>query len=662
MEQRLKIATRIILLTIIGLLMYLMSISQEIINLNGVRGKDISRLFDGNLETNYNANSINEPLALPYESYVVLDSITNVSQFSYYTGNSSQTQGFMVRFLDKNRVQIGGYLTTPTVGKYRQWTNIQTNYMGVRFIVFQTTDPMVQWDGINEVKLSGTAISKAPSIYPTRYNFIPTDPGIFAHGINIIGDRINKTWGGDTVLLKVAKSVRFYWAGYDFDIYPQTYYGSLASSPLFLGRYGYNHSGNLLNTFKRWGIQPMMTKSGGSIKYLDSNTAKNNTAWLGNIDAKYIEPGANPETDSAWAGLSNQYQKLIGLYGTRKQSVNAINGDTTSGQSTMEVFEWDNEPNRWWQQEYYHPPRAYYHALSAVYSKGKAADAKALIYAGALPGIDTVYWKAVYFCHYLKAGLAPFPADGFNFNMYLNDGSQQREGTVGVSPERYKIREVLIQLQDFMQRHFGKPVRWTEFGYATDPESPYDVPDQITQANYTLRLKAVAQSVRFLEKMYYYSFWQDNTPPFNSMAMFRDTSAWHLVIPKPVAYATSNELYIERNAPWFSELVKNGGDTGVWVTKKENLYKIWKASGSASYTLPGPAKIYKLRYDRWLPDSTTGQTITASEAMTWAEVQSITPPPIEECKRTIKAIIKTEYRDSATNKLIRTATATIYLR
>lgn len=594
--------------------------ANEIINLNGVKGKDISRLFDGNLNTNFNANNISEPLAFPYESYVILDSITNITEFKYYTGNSGQTQGFMVRFLDNNRKQIGGIITTPTVGKYRQWTTLNVNYPGVMFIVFQTTDMGVQWDGINEVSISGIKIGKSPSIYPVRYNFIPTDLGVYAHGVNIIGDRINKVYKGDTILTKVTKAVRFYWTGQDFDIYPQTYTGSLASSPLHLGRYGYNHSGNLLNTFKRWDIKPMMTKSGGSIKWLDSNTARNNNTYLGGTAAqskKYIEPGANPELSQSWEGLASQYSKLITLYGKSKGNAGAINGDTTSGQSTMDVFEWDNEPNRWWQAEYYHSPRSYYQALKAICSKGKYADPLSQIYAGALPGIDTVYWKAVYFVHYLENGLAPFPADGFNFNMYLNDGTQQREGTVGVSPEAYNIRSTILSLQDFFNRHFGKPVQWTEFGYAVDPASPYDAPNRIEQANWTLRLKAIVQSVPFINRMYYYAFFEDGTTPFNSMGLVKDSNDWKSATPYPVAYALAQELYIERNSPWFSEIIKNGGDTGLWVSRKGNMLKLWHPNGNVNYKLPKQSKVYKLRYDRWMPDSLVTSSVTVDGAMTW---------------------------------------------
>ena len=658
----------------------------DVINLNGSSQKDLSRLFDGDLSTTINKNGVNEAQAIPYESYLVLDSISNITELRYFTGNSSQTPGFTVRFLDNRFQQIGEFVNTSTVGKYQTWTTIPAVRTGVRYIQFSSVNLSIFWEGIFEVQVIGTGISRAPSIYPARFNYVPQDRGAFAHGVNTIGSHIWKEWQGDTVIQKVAKSVRFYWSGFEFDYYPDTYTKPLKESPIYLGRFGFNHSGNLLNSLRRWGLQPMMAKTGPSIKGMSIADASQNNKWLGGAlttTPKYIDPGANPNTDSAWAGLANNYRSLIALYGRSKAKVNAIDGDTTTGQGQMDIFEWDNEPNGWWKGDYYHSPLQYYKAMKAVYNAGKAVDPTAKIYAGALPGIDTIYWKAVYFCHFIEAGLAPFPADGFNFNMYLNDAGRQQAGTRGVSPEAFRIRETMTSLQDFFNRHFGKPVQWTEFGYSTDDVSEYDVDpignktDRQVAADFALRLKAVVQSVRFIDRMYYYAFFQDGTPPFNSMSLFKDTvyklpsgqDYWGAYVPYPAAYALAQELYIERNAPWFSEIVKNGGDTGVWVTRKGNLYKLWKGSANGTtgtYTLPGPAKIYRTNYSRWMPDSTTGQTVTVTEGMTWAEVTgTITPPPPPDpvpINRTIKAVISTKYYDSATNKLLRSATSTIFLR
>jgi hypothetical protein len=317
----------------------------------------------------------------------------------------------------------------------------------------------------------------------------------------------------------------------------------------------------------------------------------------------------------------------------------------------MDIFEWDNEPNRSWQTEYYHSPRAYYRAMKAVYDRGKQADPNAKIYAGALPGIDTVYWKAVYFIHFLENGLAPFPADGFNFNNYLNNGGgQQGTGKYGISPEQFDLRTNLTILKGFFDRHFpNKTVQWTEFGYATDNDSDYDVDpigsktDKMVQADWTLRVKAVAQTVRFLPRLYYYAYFEDFTTPFNSMAMIRDTFSTQGVYlhskVQPVAYALAQEIFVEKIYPFFSAVVTSGDSTGVWVTRKDHptdvnkrLYKLWRGSSKGDTTryilnvtnMVG-AKIYTLKYDSFIPDTlvrtVTGDTLhlNVTEAMTWVE-------------------------------------------
>lgn len=612
----------------------------QVINLNGSAQKDLARLFDGDINSFMNVNGISEPLLLPYESYLVLDSISDITMVRYYTANSSQTDGYMIRFLDRERKPLGDAVSTSTVGKYQRWTEVPVNRQGVRFIQFSSAKASIFFEGISELQLVGKGIQKAPSVYPVRYQYKPVDEGLYAHGINTIGDRIWKVYRGDTILPKVARSVRFYWAGFEFDYYPDTYEKPLKQAPLYLGRFGANHSGNLLNTLTRWGIRPMMAKTGSSIKGMNKADAMQNHKWLGGVPsrtAKYIEPGANADIDTAWAGLARQYKNLITLYGTKKGKADAFGGDTTSGQGTMDIFEWDNEPNGWWKGDYYHSPRQYYQAIKSIYRAGKQADPDAKIYAGALPGIDTVYWKALYFIHYMENGLAPFPADGFNFNMYLNDAGRQQAGSRGVSPEAFNIRATMVSLQDFFNRHFGKPVQWTEFGYATDDVSEYDVDavgaktDRQVQADWTLRLKAIVQTVPFINRMYYYAWFEDGTAPFNSMSMVHDNSDWQQVTPYPVAFAVAQEMQIEKNAPWFSELVKSGDTSGTWVTRKGSLFKVWRGTtngGTATWSINTikPARVYTINYDDWKPRVETvhpvnGQVIVnVSESMTWVDL------------------------------------------
>jgi hypothetical protein len=616
-------------------------IKVEVYNLNGFADKDVSRLFDGDLTTNYNVNNSNNFLAVPYESWVVLDSVYDLTSLKYFTSTGMTQTGFTITFHDKNMIQIGGPISTPVYGRYMSWNTVALNHKGVRFIKFYHNDLGINFEGIMETQFYGQPFEAATPITPIGTNYNPVDKGKYAHGVNILGDRFFKVVSpGDTSVRKVANSVRFYLLYADYEHYPESYYGPIDKQPIFLGRYKYNHPYSTFSLLKRWDMESMFPMAGGPIKSIkDTNIANDNYRWLG-LDlpnVKYQEPGADPSSESSFSGVAMKHKQMVALYGSKKYPVSVIEGDSTSGQNLIKEIEWDNEANGWWKGPYYHTPLQYYYGLKSVYNAVKSVDPNIIVWAGALPGWDTVYWKALYFVHYIKSGKSPFPADGFNFNMYLNDGGKQQSGTKGLSPEKFKVRENLIALQQFFNRYYGKPVQWTENGYSIDDVSEYDVDpigtktDRQVQADLTLRVKAVTQSVRFISKYYQYAFFEDNTGSFNSMAMFRDSNDWKTSIPYPVAYAVAQEIQIEKNYPWFSTLIKNGGDTGVWVTKKGDMYKIWKGSSNGStstYTLPVPCKIYTTNYNGWEPNVSVGKTITVTEGMTWAIEDPLLPQEI----------------------------------
>jgi hypothetical protein len=655
---------------IAGLMMFAGSIKGQIkirpdmvFNLNGVKGKDAWRCFDNDLDTKIdNTTGINDGfMSLPFSSFVVLDSISDISSVKYYVSNNTGGR-LILRFYDAARRPAGRSISLTTAGYYNKWITLPADIRSVRLVEVNGYTYSDITDGILEIQINGKGISKANSIYPPPSNEKHPDPGIYAHGVNLLGDRIyRKDQNGDTILNKVARSVRFYWEGQTFDYYPLTNNNRLINAPLWLGRYKEDHGRDLLLAMKKWDIKPMMTKTGGSIKWLNGSEGANNYTWLGNTSAqskKYIEPGANPETDSAWKPLAEQYYKLIALYGDNTNAdlrdAKIMGGSTKAGQNLMEIFEWDNEPSRWWSQEYYHSPKAYYEAIKAIYTRGKQADPNAKIYAGALPGMDTTYWKAVFFIHYLQNGSKPFPADGFNFNAYINDARKgQREGEFAITPESWGTLGIITDLQNFFAKHFpGKAVQWTEFGFATDDVSPYDVnaiegkTERQVQADWTLRLKAISQTVKFLRKMYYYAFFEDYTGPFNSMGLITDKfdqkSAYQYSVVQPVAYALANEIAVEKNYQFYADLVQKGDSNDIWVTRKahindkrKKLYKAWVGSGSGksfnnfSLTVPGAkrATLFQQNYNSYKPTSRTidvnnGKMIfPISESMTWIEVE-----------------------------------------
>ncbi|HEX5667614.1 MAG TPA: hypothetical protein VFX73_02360, partial [Chitinophagaceae bacterium] len=237
---------------------------------------------------------------------------------------------------------------------------------------------------------------------------------------------------------------------------------------------------------------------------------------------------------------------------------------------------------------------------------------------------------------------------------YINDARKgQREGEFAITPESWGTLGIITDLQRFFAKHFpGKAVQWTEFGFATDDVSPYDVnaitgkTERQVQADWTLRLKAISQTVKFLRKMYYYAFFEDYTGPFNSMGLITDKfdqkSAYQYSVVHPVAYALANEIKVENNYPFYAELIQKGDSNDIWVSrkthisdKKKRLYKVWVGTGSGkefsnfSLTVPGVRKatMYQQNYNGYDPSSKTlevrnGKMIfPISESMTWVEVE-----------------------------------------
>ena len=599
--------------------------------------------------------------------WVVLDSVYNISTYDVYT-NFESGISYSLFFYDASKNQVGD--STSFNSESNGWRSFPLVRSGVRFARLKTYSTFASNTGLRDVRLNGVSTAPAASIFPTPGANNYVDPGQLAHGMNYLGDRFDKLdLQGDTIVTKITKSVRWYESGNDFDFYPNHYTGRLIDGPLYLGRYsggGTVAAEALSAKLRRRGLSPMFSKTGGTIKAAsDTNTINNNLIWQGGAtaDFKYMEPGANPEIDTAWNPLAEQYYRFIRLWGNNQAAapsgtvtgVSPANPSWASvGQNTIDIFETGNEENRWWKQSYYHNAKSWYEATNKIYTRGKQADPTMPIYAAALPGYDTTYWRAVWWWHYWSGGnVNNFPADGINFNMYLNNDKSDQGGsgdTYAISPEKWKVREDMALLKSFFNRMFpGKQVQWTEFGYATDDFSPYDVnpigpkTDRQVQAEWTMRLKALVQSEPLISRMYYYAFFQDWTGPFNSMAAARDSSNYQNVIPEAVGYALGQELYVERDYKWYSTVLTNGDSTGVWVTRKNHntdtlkkIYKVWRgtdnnSSSSQVITVPGAtaAKLYTMNYTTWRPDSTlltvngSGQfTVQATEAMQWVEVST----------------------------------------
>jgi hypothetical protein len=630
----------------------------------GYQRVDGYRWFDGKSETKF-ANGWTADWRCgdlyPNDIWVVLDSVYDLTKYHVNTNYETDLR-YSLFFYGADKVQIGDSVYFNS--QFNGWRTFKLDRKAVRFVRLKTYQSFASNTGLRDVQFTGKMVGTAENIFPVAGAYLYRDAGVKAHGMNYLGDRFDKLdLQDDTIVTKITKSVRWYESGNDFDYYPDTYTGRLMDAPLYLGRYTNNGQYGyeaLSQKLRRRGLSPMFAKTGGTIKQAtDINSISNNTGWIGwaSADKRYTEPTAQPESDTAWLPLAEQYYRFITLWGSNPDAVQSgrVTGVmpanpswAAKGQNTIDIMETGNEESRFWVQSYYLTPKAYYEHEKAIYRRGKQADSKMPIYAAALPGYDTTFWRAVWWSHYWSGGdVNNFPTDGFNFNMYLNNIKSEQAGSgepYAISPEKWRIREEMQMLMDFFNRMFpNKQVQWTEFGYATDDVSPYDVnpigekSDRKVQADWTLRLKALVQSVPFISRMYYYSFFEDGTGPFNSMAVARDSNDWRHVIPQPVGYALGQELRNEADYTWFSSVVRDGDSTGVWVTKKNSvsdpkkvLYKVWRgtdANQTGSITInvgdAQSATIYRLRYDSWFSDSLrasiTGGNITLAvgEEMVW---------------------------------------------
>lgn len=636
-----------------------------VFNTNGEESKNIIRLFDDNLSTkldndgNWAAHMYN-----PFSSFIVLNGTYTNLRIDYY--DFSGADNLYLRLYDNNKNLLGTH--TIDGGLWDHWRTVPglTNYTNVRFIEIFANTYFETSASIMEMRIYGDLISSQPSIYPTAVLATPNDEGKYAHGVNSLDyfmDHVDQN--GTNIISKVSKSVRIYYEGPRFDYYPNTYTGSLVDAPLWLGRFGTDHLMYWFNRVKALDMKFHFSKTGGSIKWLDEATASLNTSFItGNAaNNRYTEIGANPELESSWAGAAEQYYKLIALYGKNTNAVIAPNsvlgGSATAGQDKIDYFELGNEEDRFWVPTYYLTPKAYYLRLRAMYARAKQADPNAKVYAPATTGLKREYWKALYFHHFWLYGKdAPFPADAFCMNFYLNNGliGNQQSGSFGISAEQGNLYNLLVNLRTLFSNIFpGKALIWTEYGYATDDVSPYHVDaigsktDRQVQADWTLRLKAIAQTTNFVEKMYYYAYFQDGTGPFNSMGMHvnvDETYAFYSVFP--VAYAIANEIFIENDYNFLATLVTNGGTTSHWVTRKTHktdnskiLYKLWMGTANGSVTnnvvinaggTIASATLYNVNYGSYEPTyqslTPSGATVnipTVSEGMTWVEITLANP-------------------------------------
>jgi hypothetical protein len=649
-----------------------------VFDLNGRKNKTVTRLIDGNLLTKIDASGTSEDaFVLPYLSVIVLPNIYGNMKFEVWESFGSGGT-FTVRLYNAAWTLLGTYGKAKSAFNSWQVNNPATvstaplngltmeQHTAVRFVEIYLPLAADLNIGDFELRLYGDVTGAAESIFPGTEISSRTDPGRYGHGINNIDDRLQEhlTGSPSTYLMPLmGGSVRVGFEGSRFDIYPGTYSNPLDGTYFDLGRFGSNHIKTRVFDFTTpRDIEVQFYHGGGSIKNLSSGEAatSNNEYHPEVNDYRYTEVGADPELLASWEGKAELIYNLIAIYGNNAAAslVGKIitGGTATAGQGGLKEMEVGNEINRDWAgTNPYHTPLAYYLLLKACYDRAQDASSGVRIAAPAVTFMDLTYWRALYLWHVRLYGKdTPFPADILNMNLYLNsdlDGQAQSGSSTGLNPEAWGLHTRLGSLNTLFDQLFPNIELYvSEYGFASFASSPYDVPaigsktTAQVSGDIALRAEAIFQLHPFVQKCFYYAFFEDGTGPFNSMAATAYapfTPGYNGNTVYPVGYCLANKFYVEKTYNYHGTLIENGGTTGAWITRKDHptdplkkLFKIWRGTMNGTTSVEtvtvGPnaasATLYTLRYNQFTPSTTTpsivgeGVDVTATEGMQWLEV------------------------------------------
>jgi hypothetical protein len=577
---------------------------------NTTAQKNPERLFDDDLTTKLDADgSAGTIFATPMEWWIVLDSTYQNMKLDYYhsTGPSSWT----VKVYSADKLSSQTFTFSGVFASWATVTNFHTVAFPIRYIFFSATDPQT---GVMEMKIYGDAVAEAANILPPTDVVQPLDPGIKFQGVGSLDDK-------DTNYMRnIAGSWRLTGSAFTFSHTPGAAWGAM---PLHMQFYG-DLKARKLTFFKDRNIESQLYIGGASITTCGTCTAGDGFVALSNATniRKDIPPGSDSTLTLNWSkNHGRMWRALSHLYGSNTSSTLAadysITGTTlTAGQNVLKYYEIGNEDNKTWiplplTLAAYHNPKVLLAKLKVAYDSIKASDGNAKVILGATTYIDTTLWKGMWFLNYWNYNGAPFPADGIAFNQYIHDGySGQPKGintNSAISPERFRIYDHLNNTQAFMGRYFpGFELRWTEFGYATDAGSNYNVVSigglstQDVKAMFGIRTLELAAATG-LDRMYWYWYNHDNTTDFGTMEMltfnFGGGGEYTGSTRLPIWYRYAVRYNTHKNYNGWATMLANGDSTSNYVTVKTHLTNpdsalvaFWKGSSNGStstnYTLP----------------------------------------------------------------------------
>ncbi|MFD0674544.1 S-layer homology domain-containing protein [Cohnella sp. GCM10027633] len=322
-----------------------------------------------------------------------------------------------------------------------------------------------------------------------------TDPQPVAHPMPKMDEFIgmNAFIDDPRDVLEAVGFIREYhsWNWDEGDIYP---FGVVTSDP---SRYpGYPNNANrwynswagggswnfddYYGDLKSRGLTVSPVAGGGSVGWL--------TAAQSN---KPIAEDGDPSLPASYIEHADHMYQYAARYGSTVVADNklklASSEPRLTGLDFLTYFENWNEPDRWWEGRISHFSPYELSAMTSADYDGhmdtlgdtvgvKNADPNAKLVMSGLAKPDVEYVRAMKFwADYNRGGDLPF--DVINIHHYSNNGTNQSNGSVGISPEADRLKERMQEFVEYRDRYMpGVEVWLTEFGYDTHPNSPQKAP------------------------------------------------------------------------------------------------------------------------------------------------------------------------------------------
>jgi hypothetical protein len=359
------------------------------------------------------------------------------------------------------------------------WRSYQPN-VTTRYVQIQIPNGVAN---VNEIVLYGiqlqtpeTPPTTTPHERPSMEQFI---------GINSFVDVPHE-------VAAVAGFIREYhsWNWDEGDLYPfrtPPYTTGYPGYPGNLNKFNPSYAGDVpwnfddyYGTLQDMNIVVSPVAGGGSVSWM---TTKQNY--------KPVPSGADPLLPASYAAHADHMYQYAARYGGTIVADNLLklapDQPRSTGLNTLQYYENHNEPDKWWETRngYFRPYE--YAAMSSADYDGhlgtmgstfgiKNADPNAKHVMAGLARPELKYIRALKFwSDHNREG--SFPFDVINIHHYSNDGTDQSDGTVGISPEEDDLKGLLKEFVDYRDQYLpGKEVWLTEFGYDTHPESVQRAP------------------------------------------------------------------------------------------------------------------------------------------------------------------------------------------